>query len=498
VTSRNNSFVPFRADHARADAVTVPPPGCPAHRSSGAPTLGRLFGAEAESDPMGLYERLRREHGAVAPVLVHEDVPAWLVLGYHENLEVMRSTSRFSRDSRNWHFLKEGKIGPEHPLAPITAWQPMCVFADGAEHERLRGAVTESLNRFNSRGIRRHVTRFAHQLIDEFTTEGRADLVNQFAEHLPMLVTTQLLGMPEKYGPRLVEAARDMLKGTETAVSSNAYIMQLLGELVAEKRVAPGPDFASWLIEHSSKLTDTEAEEHLRLILISVYEPTANLIANTLRRLLTDRNLRSSLAARGGHLSLPGAVEQVLWNEPPFTTMIGRWATGDTELGGQYIKAGDMLILGLAAGNVDPAIRTNPDDPDDGNANSSHLAFSGGPHECPGRSIGRSIAETGIDVLLTRLPDIHLAVPDSELRIKSSLMTPHLVQLPAEFTPGPKRPELAAPFLPGTPAAQAHLQPHPAAGESVGDPGASAAAATTPGPQRLRWWRRVADWLWRL
>ncbi|MCQ4082891.1 cytochrome P450 [Streptomyces sp. RB6PN25] len=475
--------------------MTAPPPGCPAHGSSG-PALRRLFGAEAESDPMGLYERLRREHGTVAPVLVHGDVPAWLVLGYHENLEVMRSPSRFSRDSRRWHALQDGKVGPEHPLAPIVAWQPICVFTDGAEHERLRGAVTASLDRFNGRGVRRHITRFAHQLIDDFTTDGRAELVNQFAEQLPMLVMTQLLGMPEKYGPRLVEAARDMIQGTETAVASNAYIMQLLGELVAEKRVAPGPDFASWLIEHHSNLTDAEAEQHLRLVLIAAFETTANLIANTLRRLLTDRNLRSSLAARGGHLSLPDAVEQVLWNEPPFTTILGRWATGDTELGGQHIKGGDMVILGLAAGNVDPAIRTDPDDPDDGSANSSHLAFSGGPHECPGRAIGRAIADTGIDVLLTRLPDLHLSVPDSELRVNSSLMSRHLVELPVEFTPGPKQPEQSAPYLPVTPPAQRQPESASESGQPADAAGPGTEAAdTAAGPRRRRWWRRLADWL---
>ena len=508
MTSPNNPFIPSPTDfstnsvvnsstgRARTETATAPPLGCPAHRSSGAPALRRLFGAEAESDPMGLYERLRREHGTVAPVLVHGDVPAWLVLGYHENLEVMRSPSRFSRDSRLWHALKDGKVGPDHPLAPIVAWQPIAVFVDGAEHERLRGALNDSLGRFTSRGVRRHITRFTHLLIDDFTTDGCAELVDQFAERLPMLVMTQLLGMPEKYEPQLVEAARDMIQGTETAVSSNAYIMQLLDELVAEKRIAPGPDFASWLIEHHSKLTDTEAAQHLRLVLIAAFETTANLIANTLRRLLTDRTLRSSLAARGGHLSLPAAVEQVLWNEPPFTAIFGRWATGDTELGGQHIKAGDALILGLAAGNMDPAIRTNPGGPDDASANSSHLAFSSGPHECPGRTIGQAIADTGIDVLLTRLPDIHLAVPESELRINSSLMSQHLVELPVKFTPSPRQPEFSAPFLPGSPAAQ--LQP--SAGQSVSDleAGSAPAATTMPDPQHLRWWKRVTAWLRRL
>ncbi len=50
--------------------------------------------------PYTLYEELRAEHGAVAPVLLYDDVPAWLVLGHRVNLEVMRSP-HFSSDSRN-------------------------------------------------------------------------------------------------------------------------------------------------------------------------------------------------------------------------------------------------------------------------------------------------------------------------------------------------------------------------------------------------------------
>ncbi|MFD0265480.1 cytochrome P450 [Streptomyces sp. NPDC127106] len=400
----------------------VPPPGCPAHR---------LYGPEAEADPMALYEKLRAEYGSVAPVLVQGDLPAWLVLGHRENLDVARTPTRFSRDPRRWRDMQDGNVPPDHPLTPMTAWQPVCHLVEGPEHERLRGAVTESLERFDRRGVRRYVTRFANQLIDSFVQTGRADLVSDFAEPLPMLVMTQLVGMPDSYGPRLVEAARDMIKGTETAVASNKYVTETLEQLVDRKRVVPGRDFTSWLLEHRTQLTDAEIVEHLRLVLIAAFESTANLIANTLRVVLTDGRFRASLS--GGHMTLPDALEQVLWDDPPFMTILGRWATGDTELGGTPIKAGDMLLLGLAPGNVDPEIRPDLAEPVHGNR--SHLAFSSGPHECPGQDIGRAIADTGIDTLLTRLPDMELAVFEGELQWKSSLMSRHLVELPVAFSP---------------------------------------------------------------
>ncbi len=436
----------------------TPPPGCPAH-GLGTGGVRRIYGPEAEADPIGLYNKLRAEHGAVAPVLVHGDLPAWLILGYAENLEVMRTPSRFSRDSRRWRELQQGRVPMDSPLLPVVAWQPLCVFADGEEHERLRAAVTESMGRFDRRGIRRYVVRFANQLVDGFAADGKAELVEQFAEHLPMLTLTQLLGMPDEYGPRLVEAARDMVKGTETAIASNEYVMKTLRQLVTAKRALPGNDFATWLLEHRANLGDDEAAEHLRLVLITAYETTANLIANTLRMVLTDPRFRASLA--GGHMTLPDAVEQVLWDAPPFSRVYGRWATGDTEFADQKIKSGDLLVLGLAAGNIDPAIRPDLAVPVHGNR--SHLSFSSGPHECPGQDIGRAIADTGIDALLVRLPDLELAVPEDQLEWESSLLSRRLKAVPVEFTPREPEPEFpeGSLFMPAPPEAPKFTMPAP-------------------------------------
>ncbi|GLW59348.1 cytochrome P450 [Kitasatospora phosalacinea] len=412
----------------------VPPPGCPAHRPGGGPPDGgllRLFGPEAEADPSGFYEKLRAEHGEVAPVLLHGDLPAWLVLGYSANLTAMRTPSRFSRDSRRWTEFREGRVPADSPVLPVIAWQPTCSFVDGEEHRRLRTAVTDGLNRFDRRGMRRFVTRFSDQLIAEFGDSGRVDLVAQFAEHLPMLVMTQLLGMPEEYGPRLVEAARDLVKGTETAVASNEYVVESLRRTVERKRSEPGQDLVTWLIEHPSGLNGEEVLEHLRSVLLAANETTINLISETLKMVLTDGRFRAHLS--GGQMTLPDALDQVLWDSPPFMLVPGRWATGDTELGGRAIKAGDMLLLGVAAGNADPAVRPDLDTPLFGNR--SHLAFGSGPHECPGQEIGRAIAESGIDILLTRLPDLQLSVEDHELVWRGNWMSRHLTELPARFTP---------------------------------------------------------------
>ncbi|MFD9978199.1 cytochrome P450 [Streptomyces sp. NPDC059017] len=428
----------------------VPPPGCPAHGMA----AGGLRRLPEITDPAGTYEELRREYGPVAPVLLHGDIPAWIVLGYRENLEVMRTPLLFSRDSRRWSAFREGRVPADSPLIPMVGWQPLCVFADGEEHARLRGAVVDGLAQFNRRGMRRYVTHYTRQLVSGFGADGTADLVREYAEPLPMLVVSRLLGMTPDKGPLLVEPTLDLMRGSETAAASNALVTQVLEDLVAYKKTAPGNDLASRLILHESRLTDTEIVEHLRLTLVAAHQGTVNLIAQTLRLILTDRRFRGSLS--GGHMTLPDALEQVMWDNPSIGVVPGRWATSDTKLGGRAIKSGDLLLLCIAAANVDPEQRPDLTVPMHGNR--SHLALSSGPHECPGGDIGRAIADTGIDELMSLLPDMRLAVPETEIGITADWLTRRPSALPVRFT----RPRSLGTQLPpyGAPIA---AQPLPAA-----------------------------------
>ncbi|MFH9424236.1 cytochrome P450 [Streptomyces sp. NPDC017529] len=444
-------------------SLPAPPPQCPAH-ATGADGLRRLYGPEAEREPHRLYEKLRQEHGPVAPVLLPGDVRAWLVLGHQENLDVLRNPLLFSADSRRWNV----RLAPDSPLLPITAYQPVIAFADGDEHARLRSAVTDSLARINRHGNRRYVVRYTDRLLHAFAAAGRADLVTDFAEKLPILVLSRQFGIPEQDALPLGEAVRDMVRPSETALKSNQIVVETMQELIRRKKDTPGDDLASWLLRHEAGLSDDEVLQHLRHALVAANENTANLMANTLRMVLTDRRFRGNLA--GGQMTLPDALDQVMWDHPPLALVPNRWATGDTVLGGRQINGGDMVMLGLAAGNRDPAVRPDLSTPVHGNR--SHLAFGQGPHECPGMDIGRAIADTAIDTLLARLPDVTLAVPESELSVTTSLVSSRLNTLPVHFTPQRPKQETHTP------------QPQPRF-----EPPSTAA----PAPERASWRKRKSS-----
>ncbi|MFF6983059.1 cytochrome P450 [Streptomyces sp. NPDC008343] len=401
------------------------PRGCPFGHDT---ELTRLYGPEAATDPRGIYERLRKEHGSVAPVLLEGDITAWLVLGYRDSRRVLDNPLQFPRDARIWRDWREGRVAENSPLVPMLAWRPDCVSQDGEAHRRLRGAVSDGLQSAADRGVRRHATYFANKQIDAFADSGRADLVADYADYLPMLVTARILGLAEAEGRRLVESCAQVMKGGEDAVTHDGVIREIFGELAERRRSEPGSDLATGLLEHHAALDHDEVVAHLRAVLIAAHV-TTNLLARVLELVLTDASRLAGLVS--GELNISALVEEAMWNSPPLAVLPGRFAASDVELGGHRIEEGDLLVLGLAPGNLDPEVRPDPGVSVQGNQ--AHLAFGAGPHECPGQNIGMSIIEIAVDVLLHRLPGLRLAVPPEELTSTASTWMSPLDSLPVAF-----------------------------------------------------------------
>ncbi|MBL1098277.1 cytochrome P450 [Streptomyces coffeae] len=396
-----------------------------------------LYGAALEGPMTELYERMRREHGAVVPVEISAGIEAWLVIGHRELLHLTRDEQYFSHDPRRWTPLRDGRVPTNSPLMPLVGWRPALLFADGQQHRRMRSAVVDALGRVNGHELIRTVRATAERLVAGFAGRSEADLVAEYARILPLQVVTELLGLDEENGPRLVEAIRDVANSpTVAATSANRTMGRMLLELIAEKKRRPGPDLTSWLLAHPIGLGDEEVLHNLVVIIVAGNQTTVNWIAETTRVLLTDPAFRSSLAH--GQMTVDDALDLVLWRNPPTANFPGRYATRDLRFGGQDIRAGDMLILGLAGANADPGVLPADGRPVVGNR--SHLAFGAGPHTCPARDPARLITRTAVDTLRHRLPDMEIAVPEEQLPWITSPWSKGLAALPVRFS----APQLAA------------------------------------------------------
>ncbi len=387
-----------------------------------------LYGPEFERDPHALYQRLRSEIGPVVPVLLEPRVPAWLVLDYALISEVATDERRFSKDSRLWRDRAEGLVPDTSGVLPMMEYRPNVLFADGAEHGQLRRAVAASLEKAAGDQLSRSIDAVAHRLIDQFAEAGTADLMAQYAMPLPLLVLNRAFGLADSEGERLVAIIGRIWAGNgDDAVRAGKEYEQYMAGLADAKWQQPGQDVPSYLIAEGFSFE--QVVHHLVLLIGAGSAPTTGLLGNTLRILLTDTQLRREVAA--AQLRVADVITQVLWRDPPIQNFAARYPRHDVLLNGIPLRAGDVIVFGLAAANHDPVVAAAGIP----RGNRAHLAYSAGPHRCPAPTIAEGIVARAIDTLRDRLPDLRLAVPAEQLTWGPSAFARAPQSLPVRFSP---------------------------------------------------------------
>lgn len=433
-------------DIQHAGATPSAPARCPMH------------GADFAADPQGSYDKLRA-HGPAAPVELAPGVDATLVVQHEMALRVLQNTTLFARDSRRWAALNEGRISLDSPVLPMMAYRPNVLFTDGAVHLRLRKAVTESLAKLNISRIRRDVEPIADYLIDQFSERGRADLLNDYAKLIPLLLFNKMFGCPADIGDRLNTGMSAMFDGQDDAIKGIEIVATCLQELITLKRREPGDDVTSWLIQHSAGLNDEELRDQLIVLMGAGLEPQRNLIASSLLLLLSD-----GPSERGSGMLVEEAIDHVLWNNPPIANYATHYPLQDVDLGGVPVDANTPVVISFAAANSDPALNEARQMASKG----AHLAFGAGPHACPAKDPALVIALTAIEKILNALPDLTLSVPQDSLLWRPGPFHRALVSLPVRFSPTPAT-RIAA--------AMRNQAPMPAATDPVHRPAPQQAAA---------------------
>ncbi|MEV8390100.1 MULTISPECIES: cytochrome P450 family protein [unclassified Streptomyces] len=404
------------------------PPECPAH-SPGAEVLS-LSAATGASEPREVYRRLREQWGNVARVELEPGVPAWLVMGYRELLTITRQEQVFSRDARNWRDLNEGLVPPHSGLLPMMAWRANVIGADGPEHRRLRQPLDDGVARIDQRRARRQVQSVCTELIACFSQQGRADLVNDYATIVPLLSIASLFGLDSAEGQELLRALIALFGSADDSQDGNRHFEEILVDALRRRQECPTDDLTTAFINHPNLRNESERIQSMAVMISSGTEGVNAWTSLTLRLMLTDPRFAARM--HGGRLGVDDALDEALWRDPPMNNMPARYALRDTELGGRQIRRGDVLILGIAAANDDPAIR--PDDTAGEPGNRAHLAFSAGPHVCPAQVPARLITRTAVNTVLHLLPDMRLAIPAEEVAWHPSPWTRIPVSLPVEFS----------------------------------------------------------------
>jgi cytochrome P450 len=113
----------------------------------------------------------------------------------------------------------------------------------------------------------------------------------------------------------------------------------------------------------------------------------------------------------------------------------GRVASEDIEYRGVTFPAGTLVMLSLAAANLDEAVWADSHrfDIERAPGSAGHLTFGSGIHFCLGASLARAELHEALAVLARRMPDLELDGPIVWKPASVGIWGPS--RLPLRFTP---------------------------------------------------------------
>ncbi|MEU2077322.1 cytochrome P450 [Streptomyces sp. NPDC013489] len=359
------------------------------------------YGADFTANPYPYYAKFR-ENGPVHEVRMPDGFQFWLVVGHEEG----RAALADPRLAKSPHVI--GVRPPEEDIIGVHL-----LSADAPDHTRLRRLVTGEFTGRRVEALRPRIERLTTELVDAMEPAGRADLVDAFAYPLPITVICELLGVPSadrdtfrRWSTELVSPTGEEDFG-RSMVDFGAY----LDELIEDKRAAgPADDLLSGLIasraEDGDRLSGPELRAMAYLLLIAGHETTVNLIANTVRNLLTHPDQLAALRADPGLLD--GTIEESLRFDGPVETSTFRFSREPVTLGGTEIPARQYVLVAIGALDRDPARFPEPDRFDIRRDTRGHLAFGHGIHYCLGAPLARLEGRIALRTLLDRFPGLEL------------------------------------------------------------------------------------------
>lgn len=402
---------------------------CPAHTPTPSPA-GPLpiYGPAFNANPHATYQQLR-DQAPIMPVEISPGVYGYLAVTYRAALYLLQNTpARFGKDPRRWEALRRGQVPADSPALMMMQPRDNALWKDGAEHARLRHAITSSLARVDTHALAASVRQIADQLISAFATDGQADLVAQYADPLPMLTMIEMFGCPPDLGRRIVVAVTRLFDADADGVQANAELEAACLELTRLKRAQPGRDVTTYLI--AAGLSDAEMVQTILLVIGAGSAPSSNLIMNSLRLIITDHRFAGTVHT--GVKPLSDALDEVLWHIPPVSNYSPLYAIGEQSYEGLYLQEGFPILVSFAAANGDPAL---PYAAGARAGNRGHLAYSAGVHMCPAPDLARMIAETALECAVDRLGSLALAVDPGELTARPATFHSGLTALPVHFQP---------------------------------------------------------------
>nr|WP_231984421.1 cytochrome P450 [Mycobacterium sp. E342] len=365
--------------------------------------------------PPADFVRWRQEPG-LRRAMYHGQ-PAWVVSRYHD-IRAALLDPRLSADTIP---------AAMKPTSTDNTTPVMFARIDDPEHHRLRRMLTGDFTFRRCERMRSQIQELVDQHLDDLIDNGPpADLVRDFGLPVPSLVIALLLGVPSEdlaffqyHSTRGLEWTTTDEQRAESFGAMYAYIQ----ELVDRRAGDPGDDLISRLVTGhvaTGQLTRETAAMTGVVMMLAGHETSANMISLGTVALLEHPDVFARLGTTDDHGVVVNIVEELMRYLSIVHSQVDRVATEDFTLAGQPIRAGDMVLMNLPAGNWDADFVDHPEVFDADRNTRGHLGFGYGVHQCIGQNLARVEMQVAFATLARRLPTLKLAAPAHELKFKEA------------------------------------------------------------------------------
>jgi cytochrome P450 len=382
-------------------------------------------------DPPEEIARLRTDHPIVR-MRFPDGHLGWLVTS-HSAVRAVLANAKFSNRA------DRARLPVEAPrtFEPGAIEIPPGLFSrmDPPEHTRYRRMLTGQFTVRRMNRLMPRIEQIAEDHLDEMERHGPpADLVTMFAQPIPALVICELLGVPYEHHDQF---QRDSLKlfdlqsSQEDIATAFTSLAGLLAQLVEAKRATPGEDLLSGLIGEG-ELSTPELVTIGVILLVAGHETTANMLGLGTYTLL--QNPEQLALLRDDPSLIEGAVEELMRYLSVIHIGPIRNALEDVEIEGVLIKAGESVAVSVPGANRDPGRYESPDRLDLTRSAQGHVGFGHGIHQCLGQQLARIEMRAGFTALFRRFPRLRLAVPASEIPMRTTMSIYGVHKLPVTWT----------------------------------------------------------------
>lgn len=287
---------------------------------------------------------------------------------------------------------------------------------DGEDHTRIRNLVRKA---FVPKAVDRHrplMRTILDSLLRPILPDGRCEFMAAVAEHYPIQVMCEVLGVPTTDHEDFAiwiraiswSLSMQLLEHLDEAEWGMRQLDDYVGDLIAGRRAHPGNDLVTELVlasENGDRLRDDELRSLLIGLLFAGYDTTRNQLGLALWVFAHHPDQWALLADRPDLAR--NAVEEVMRlrgsvNSAP--RLVGE----AFEFEGYRFEVGTLLLLSTADANRDRDAYRRPHAFDITAEREPQLTFGGGPHFCLGVHLARAELQEALIRLTQAMPDLAL------------------------------------------------------------------------------------------